>query len=175
MPSSTYALIKGETLASSAASYTFTAIPSTFTDLVLRVSVRSTLGAGEVVSFRLIVNGDEGAVNTYYSRTTLSGNGASASSSRSSDIAPWIFAEGTTANAATSNTFSNNEYYIPNYAGTTAKPLGVFQASENNATTTYINAIAGLYRGTTAITQLAVSGTTFATGSSFYLYGIKNS
>jgi hypothetical protein len=46
MPS-TYTLIKGETIGSSAASYTFTAIPSTFTDLVLRISVRSTSGAGE--------------------------------------------------------------------------------------------------------------------------------
>jgi hypothetical protein len=174
MPS-TYTLISANTLSSSAGTVTFASIPGTFTDLVLRVSVRSTTGAGEVVSFRLIVNGDEGAVNTYYSRTTLSGNGATASSSRSSNIAPWIFAEGTTANAATSNTFSNNEYYIPNYAGTTAKPLSAFQASENNATTTYTQAIAGLYRGTTAITTLACTGTTFAIGSSFYLYGIKNS
>jgi hypothetical protein len=174
MPS-TYTLIKGETIGSSAASYTFTAIPSTFTDLVLRISVRSTSGAGESVTHRLVVNGDEGAVNTYYSRTVLTGNGASASSSRSSDAAPWIFNEGTVANAATSNTFSNNEYYLPNYAGSTAKVLSASEASENNATTAYMNVRAGLYRGTTAITSLAVTGTTFATGSSFYLYGIKNS
>jgi len=170
----TYELIKGETLASSAASYTFTAIPSTWTDLVLRVSLRSTLGAGEVVTCNLVVNGDEGAVNTYYSRTVLTGNGASASSSQSSNAAPWIFNNSTTANAATSNTFSNNEYYIPNYAGSTAKVLSGFEASENNATTTYLNARAGLYRDTAAITSLAVKGTTFAAGSSFYLYGVKN-
>ena len=174
MPS-TYELISSNTLATSTGTVTFSSIPGTFTDLLLKVSVRSTLGAGEVVSFRIIVNGDEGAVNTYYSRTTLSGNGSTASSSRSSSIAPWIFAEGTTANAATSNTFSNNEYYIPNYASSNAKVLGSFQASENNSTTTYINAIAGLYRGTTAITQLACTGTTFAAGSSFYLYGISKS
>jgi hypothetical protein len=171
----TYTLIKGETLASSAASYTFTAIPSTFTDLVLRVSVRSTLGAGETVTYNLVVNGDEGAVNTYYSRTVLTGNGSAASSTQSSNAAPWIFNQGTTANAATSNTFSNNEYYIPNYAVTANKVLSGFEASENNATTTYLNARAGLYRDTTAITSLAFKGTTFATGSSFYLYGIKNS
>jgi hypothetical protein len=171
----TYTLIQAQTLASSASTITFSSIPATFTDLLLKASVRSTTGAGEVVNFNLVVNGDEGAVNTYYSRTTLSGNGASASSSRASDQAPWIFSEGTTANGATSNTFSNNEYYIPNYAGTTAKVLGVFQASENNATTTYLNAIAGLYRDTTAITTLAIKGTTYAIGSSFYLYGIKNS
>jgi len=170
----TYTLISSNVLSSSATSVTFSAIPSTYTDLVLRISARSTLGAGEVVSSRIIVNGDEGAVNTYYSSIYVSGNGTSASSGLTSDQAPWIFGSTITANAATSNTFSNNEYYIPNYAGSTAKVLSGEEASENNATTTTRNARAGLYRGTTAITQLAVAGTTFASGSSFYLYGISN-
>ena len=170
----TYTLISSSVLASTASSVTFSSIPATYTDLVFRISARSTLGAGEVGTYYMVLNGDEGAVNTYYSRTVLTGNGSTATSTRAADQAPWIWGSGITANGATSNTFSNIEYYIPNYAGSTAKVLSGLEASENNATTAYINARAGLYRGTTAITSIQFKQTTFAIGSSFYLYGISN-
>jgi hypothetical protein len=170
----TYTLISSNVLASTANSILFSSIPSTYTDLAIKISARSTLGAGETGTFYMVLNGDEGAVNTYYSRTVLTGNGASATSSRAADQAPWVWGSGITANGATSNTFSNIEYYIPNYAGTNAKVLSGIEMSQNNATTAYINARAGLYRGTPAITSIEFKQTTFAIGSSFYLYGISN-
>jgi len=126
---STYTLIKGETLASSAASYTFTAIPSTFTDLVLRVSARRS-AAGRV-DLDFYFNADN-ANNSY---TYIRGNGATA-------------------------------------------PVSIFGVGENNATTSYITATAGLWNfGAATVTSITLSPSagSFVTGSSFYLYGIKSS
>jgi hypothetical protein len=58
--------------------------------------------------------------------------------------------------------------------------MSVMNAMENNSSTTYEqHTIAGLYSSTTAITSIALkSGDgsfSFEIGSSFYLYGIKNS
>ena len=108
----TYTLIEAKTLASTATSVTFSAIPATYTDLVVRISARSTLGAGEVGTYYMVLNGDEGAVNTYYSRTVLTGNGSTATSTRAADQAPWIWGSGITANGATSNTFSNILFFL---------------------------------------------------------------
>ncbi len=74
----TYELIKGETLASSAASYTFSAIPSTYTDLVVRVSARGDAG-GSSNYYTIVLNANTGNV---YSSTRVFGNGSTASSDR---------------------------------------------------------------------------------------------
>jgi len=173
MPS-TYTLIKGETLASSAASYTFTAIPSTFTDLVLRMSIRT----GAATNFSAIYieyNGD--STNTFGSNTWLEGNGASASSSRYSNITGFDPSTSVNASTTTASTFSNVELYLPSYTASQNKPFSFFNAMENNSTTGYLKTHAGLYRTNSAISQIKVQtqANTFVTGSSFYLYGIKNS
>ena len=64
----TYELIKGETLTGSAASYTFSAIPSTFSDLVLKVSARTDVNANDQIILQ--INSDTG---TNYSKTRLYG------------------------------------------------------------------------------------------------------
>jgi hypothetical protein len=169
---STYTLIKGETLVSSAASYTFTAIPSTFTDLVLRVSARSD-DASTVRGFRLNFNGVSG---TSYSETYLSGNGSAVSSVRDSNIGYsdlGVISGGST----TANTFGSVEIYIPSYTVAQNKAISGDSASEDNSTTAYRRANAGLFSNTSAITSIAatLNAGNFAIGSSFYLYGIKSS
>ena len=80
--------------------------------------------------------------------------------------------------SSTSDTFSNDEIYIPSYAVAQNKIISVFNVLENNSTTNYwINADAGLLSNTAAITSITItaSGSSFVSGSSFYLYGIKNS
>jgi hypothetical protein len=174
MPS-TYTLISSNVLGSSAASVTFSAIPSTYTDLVLRISARSTRVANSN-NLDLRINSDSSAL---YSYTYLYGSGSSAASSRSSaDTSLFI----STMNAAnsTANTFTSAEIYVPSYTASQNKPLGSFGAFENNsATVNEIDANAHLYRSTTAITSLTLySGLgsfNFESGSSFYLYGVKNS
>ena len=173
MPS-TYTLIKGETIGSSAASYTFTAIPSTFTDLVVRLSTR--MATGTFGEFSVQFNSDTSAL---YSDTILYGSGSATGSyanSGSTSLNGILNTEGT---SQTANTFSNNELYIPSYTVSQNKPVSASSATENNATTAYISANAGLYRSTTAISSITfiddINSRSFAAGSSFYLYGIKNS
>lgn len=174
MPS-TYTLISSNVLASSAASVTFSAIPSTYTDLVLKWSSRDTqTNTDRRIHFRF--NGDS---STIYSYTLIYGTGAAAGSTNAANDDQMRIDGGSTAAGATANTFSSGELYLPNYLSTTSKPMSAVAMPETNAstfTTTGMTANALLYRNTTAISSITATSTLlFTSGSSFYLYGIKNS
>jgi hypothetical protein len=170
----TYQLISSNVLSSSAASVTFSAIPATYTDLVLRWSGRSDVAGQAIKNVSLTFNSIGG---TDYSSTRLQGDGNSAASGRVSSAASITLNFATEGATATANTFSNNEIYIPSYAVSQNKPIGIFNAQEDNITNAYLVAQAGLLSNTAAITSitLSVSSDNFVSGSSFYLYGIKNS
>jgi hypothetical protein len=174
MPS-TYELITGETLASSAASYTFTAIPSTFTDLLVRYSMRLSNTNNGPSNVLLNVNGSSAA---NYSLTNLLGISTSPLSTRESNVTRFLtYAVG---GNSTSNTFSNNEIYIPNYAGSANKVASNFDTAENNSSTDFqwgVGTRAYLRSVTAAITSITFdgNGNNLVSGSSFYLYGISNS
>lgn len=166
----TYTLISSNVLSSSAASVTFSAIPATYTDLVVRFSVRTNF-PDPVDAMSLKFNSDSSAL---YSLTAVRGNGASATSYRFSG-ATSINTGQVDGDTATSNTFSSSELYIPSYTASQSKPASIFFAQESNQTTVYLGAHATLYRSNTAISSLAFTpndGTNFLSGSSFYLYGI---
>jgi hypothetical protein len=172
---STYTLISSNVLSSSAASVTFSSIPSTYTDLVLRVSGRTTVTGQAMDVMTLQFNGLGG---TSYSITRLTGNGSAAASSRNSGVdvinAYYIL----DAADATANTFGSVEVYIPSYTIAQNKPVSVIGSQENNLAAAYTAATAGLWQNTSAITQIAITSTgggNLVSGSSFYLYGIKNS
>ena len=170
----TYQLISSNVLSSSAASVTFSAIPSTYTDLVLRTSVR-TDKASTTADLNVRVNGNTSSV---YSRIRLRGSGSSATSQLESSQTYLHIDQGADGNTATSNTFASNEFYFPSYLSSANKPLSVFSAQENNSTTAYLIAAAGLIQDTNPITSILVyteGAVNFVSGSSFYLYGIKNS
>lgn len=170
----TYELIKGETLTGSQASYTFSAIPSTYTDLVLRISARCA-DTGTYAGLKFTLNSDTSSV---YSYTVLYGTGSSALSDRNSALANARAPFSINADNATANSFGSLEIYIPSYLASQNKPISSFGASETNASTAYINATANLWRNTAAIASIQISeifSTNLLTGSSFYLYGIKNS
>lgn len=172
----TYTLISSNVLASSQSSVTFSSIPSTYTDLMLTCSVRSERAA-TFSSLRAYFNGSNTAIA---STTRLTGDGASASTSRDSNISEGIFGGFTNAATSTSNTFSSHEFYIPNYLSTSSKPIAAFSAQENNTSTAYMQLNANLWRNTSAISSITIqdyaSGVqNIVSGSSFYLYGIKNS
>jgi hypothetical protein len=172
MPS-TYELITGETLASSAASYTFTAIPSTFTDLVVRISARNAQSTNYPALMRVRFNSDTSSI---YSNTYVFGQDGTPGSFNESNV-DRIGAYASNGNTSTSDTFSNVEIYIPSYLVSQNKPVGVSGVAEINSTTANIVAAsAGLYRSTTAISSITLSNANdLLAGSSFYLYGIKNS
>lgn len=168
----TYTLIASNTLSSAAASVTFSSIPQTYTDLVLRVSTR-TDGSADNTLLGVRFNND---TNTNYSSILLTGNGSTASSSTLGTFANTYLGQ-TVANTATANTFNNGELYVPNYTASQNKPISGIGIAENNSTTAIIRAVAGLWQVTSAITSITlISGNgNFMTGSSFFLYGIKNS
>jgi hypothetical protein len=83
-------------------------------------------------------------------------------------------------NGNTASTFSNGEFYIPNYASANNKSVSFDSVTENNKATDQILALnAGLWADSAAITsiKLEVNGGTYNISqySSATLYGIKNS
>jgi hypothetical protein len=167
----TYTLISSNVLSSSAASVTFSAIPSTYTDLVLKVSARSdTTQNNYFVKF----NSDTSNFNTgrvlYADGTTVTSDYFSAG------VSVYNFG-GANPSTYTSNTFSSSEVYIPNYALASIKQISTFNTQENNATLSRISVSANLYNNAAAIISLSitVAAGNFVSGSSFYLYGISKS
>jgi hypothetical protein len=133
------------------------------------MSVRITAAANFDVAL-LRFNGSSSS----YSGTWVAGNG-SAASSGSLTAGTYQYSFSVNAANATADTFSNQEIYIPNYTVSQNKASGSFGASENNATSAQIGAIASLWSDTSAITSIGIFSTNLVAGSSFYLYGIKNS
>lgn len=170
----TYTLIASNTLGSSAASVTFSSIPSTYTDLVLLGSTRTTQNDTEG-TIKLTFNNDTGS---NYSKTKLEGNGAGPSSTRESNVTSFMTRWYQPGSLSTSNTFGTWQIYIPNYTSTGNKPFSLDNTAEGNITDPVDRSVtAGLYRGSSAISTIVVSSTSLnlASGSSFFLYGIKNS
>jgi len=173
MPSSR-TLIASQVLGSSASSVTFSAIPGTYKDLIIRISARTDRAATSD-SIAMTINSDSSAI---YSFTRLRGDGTSALSNRNTGNTS-VSIESTDGNTATSNTFDSTEIYIPNYLSTVNKPISSLIMREDNSTaaTTYNSVQAHLYRNTSAITSLSFApsnGPNFLTGSSFYLYGLSS-
>jgi hypothetical protein len=168
----TYELIEAQTLTSNTASVTFSSIPQTYTDLIIKISARDGDDNQAFLKFNSSTTG--------YSAIRLQGTGASAQSATDSSTSQGVFAYSVNQNASrTANTFGNSEIYIPNYTGSTAKSFSSDGVEENNATTAYSKLFAGLLTATAAITSITLSSNTtsaiFYQYSSFYLYGIKNS
>ena len=174
MPASTYVPLSSVTLSTAQSQVTFSNIPQTYTDLIIQASIRTDRASVINDNIAITFNSDSSAL---YSGTFILGDGASASSGRVS--AATNFNSGVAVAAgATANTFASFEIYIPSYTASQSKPVSTFPASENGATTAYIKPYAGLYRSNTAISTIALApivGPNFVAGSSFYLYGIKNS
>jgi hypothetical protein len=164
---STYTTIATTTLGSAAASYTFSSIPSTYTDLVL---VCSVLMASNSNNLKLQFNGDTG---TNYSNTWLSMYGTtSVQSSRQSNVAQISVGLPTGFSATNPGTAIIN---VQNYSNTTTNKTVIYRmgAAAVGASDGEVTATAGLWRNTAAITSLTLTGSVnIATGTTFTLYGI---
>lgn len=158
----TYVLIDKAILTGTQSSVTFSSIPNTYTDLLVKVSSRNT-SSSEIFDFGF--NG----VTTNQSSTYLNGSGSAATS------ATYTLYGRSVPTGATGSTFSNNEIYIPNYTSSNYKSVSVDAVNENNATGAFSSLVAGLWSSTSAITSITFTASSFDVGSSFYLYGIKNS
>jgi hypothetical protein len=165
MPANYVLLEKITVGAAGASSVTFSSIPQTgYTDLVVKVSGRSTRTASNISAYSLAFNGS----TANFTYKWLEGNGSSASSGSSSNGLLMPDA------GATANTFGNLEYYIPNYASSNYKSWSLDQATEDNTASAYLDLYAGLWSQTAAITSITLTDTiaTWAANSTFYLYGV---
>jgi hypothetical protein len=159
----TYTPIASITLGAAAASITFSSIPGTYTDLVMVAQCIST-SSGTSSSIGVQFNNDTA---TNYSRTLLYGDGSTAASTRdSSAIASNIlYYEGNT-------NFAPNILNIMNYANTTTNKTFIARANFAGST---VRLGVGLWRSTAAITSITIlpsGASSFASGSTFNLYGI---
>lgn len=165
----TFELIASNTVGSGGATtVTFSSIPQTYTDLVLKMSVR-TSHTGPV---ELWINPNGSTANG--TAKALQGNGSAAASYNSSRFETFGYVNFSTT---TASTFSSIDSYIPNYTAATNKSMSSDGASENNGTTAYAMLEAALWSNTAAITSLDIvlaTGKSFVEYSSFYLYGVKN-
>ena len=162
---STYTPIATTTLASPATSYTFSSIPSTYTDLVL---IGNTIvSSGTQYEFSVQFNGDTG---TNYSNTYLGGTGVVAFSGRATNST--IIDSGyLNANSGNPNTRILN---IMNYSNTTTNKTVISRGSGENGG--QVIGYANLWRNTAAINSIkifSISGLTYATGTTLTLYGIQ--
>ena len=160
-------------LTSSAASVTFSSIPSTYTDLVLKMSVK-TSNAAATGDLWVQIN----SATATYSYRRLFGTGVSAGSDSSAGDFPGFYSSQVDGSGSTvTSVFANGEFYISNYAGSNNKIASQFTVQERNNASAYINSYAHSTDITAAISSLTIYGNAgdLASGSSFYLYGIKNS
>jgi len=148
-----------------AASITFSAIPADYTDLVIKLSLRTTTADTGWNDIFLRPN----SATTNLTARALYGTGSAAASFSVSDIRFYANGGGSTA-----STFANSAIYIPNYASSSAKSVSIDSVSENNSTTAIQAILAGLWNQTTAITSLEIvsSSGNLAEHSSASLFGI---
>ena len=169
MPSTYIKLASTTVGAGGAASIDFTSIPGTYTDLVIKISPRST-NAANVRTLLVAFNGssanftmrnlvNEGGTPASYTQAAYGGTNATS------------YIPGSTA---TASTFSNVEYYFPNYASSNFKSFSIDSVYENNVTAGYSWLGANLWSSTAAITSLSFSLDfgSFAQYSTATLYGV---
>ena len=166
----TFKLISSVTVGGAgAANITFSSIPATYTDLVIKLSARLTTSpeSSPWSSVYVSLNGS-GSNFTY---KLLYGSGSAAASQSGTTQIAWV-----DSSDATASTFGNAEIYIPNYAGSNYKSISTDFVTENNSTSALIGLNATLWSDTAAITSFAVAPASgnFAQYSTAYLYGISN-
>jgi hypothetical protein len=174
MANPTFTLIASNTVGSGgAASITFGSISSTYTDLQLVVSARSSTGIYQTDCNIQVGNGSVDTGSNYKTNELYAdGTSVAANSFTTTNIHPPIAGAG-----ATASTFGNFQVYFPNYAGSTQKSISCDVVTENNSTSAAARLAAYLWTGTSAIniiTLTAASGN-FVQNTTAYLYGINNS
>lgn len=156
-----------------AASIDFTSIPSTYTDLCVKYSIRSAYSGGTISGVKLTFNNSA----TGYSYKQLYGFAGAAGSFGTGSATELVFNQDSASNTA--STFASAEIYIPNYASSNNKSVSIDSVVEQNATSGYeLDLFAGLWSNSAAITSIKVvdyNATNFVQYSTATLYGIKSS
>jgi len=170
----TYTLISSVTVGSGgAASISFTSIPATYTDLLIKLSARGDAAATTWQNVRLRFNSDSGS---NYTHRTLAGLGTTIATGTQTTVynrfsyAPYLL--------VTASIFSNSEYYISNYTSSNNKSMSYDSSAENNSSSVYALAVSGaVWNNSAAISSIEITpdpGGNWVQYSTAYLYGISN-
>lgn len=171
----TFELISTTTVATAAYSVTVSSIPQTYTDLMIFISARSDYSANHEMQFQI-----NSVTSGYTNMMFYTNNGTSALSAAPGTSSFYTWGGAVAGSGSTANTFSNCTVYIPNYSSTTRpKNMSNEATAENNATAAIIWGNGGINGATAAISSLTFycwqSFINFVPGTTFTLYGIKNS
>jgi hypothetical protein len=167
---STYTPIATTTLGSNQSSVTFSSISGAYTDLIVVMNGKNGSATNTDINFKL--NSDSGDP---YSFTYLYGNGTVAASGRVSN-----YPNGRVGYYTTPGTTDGYMAIVQfmNYSNTTTNKTIISRGSSNSSNTTYpgTETIVNLWRSTSAITSIAFNSpsSSFATGFTFTLYGVKS-
>jgi len=159
---STYSTIATYTAPSSQASYTFSSIPSTYTDLIVVCSTFNSSGPDDL---RLRFNSDTG---TNYSATLLRGSGSAIVNAKDNNGTYLAWLGYVSSN---SNNTSTTIFQVMNYSNTSVNKTVL---SRGNLATDFVNATVGMWRSTAAINSITLiaGGANITSGSTFTIYGI---
>jgi hypothetical protein len=173
----TYQLISKNTLASSTNTFTFSSIPQTFNNLVLKWSMRGTSGGWNGINMTF-----NGITTSTYSYHMLYASG-----NNSASFDPYIASSSATPNAyiyAGINSIPSQDTYlwnigemvIPNYNLTQGKQTFHYSMGERNTTEAYRGHGAGYANETAPISSITMVNNTsnWVANTTFYLYGISN-
>lgn len=164
----TFKFIAKEQLTSSAASITFSAIPQTYTDLMILFTARSNRASiADDTEIRINAT-TNGTLLNYYSLDTGTGQ-----YSASGSYVGWS----TSGASATSQAFGFERVYLTNYTSSASKAFqGTGGAITNVTNKSYMSKTVCVPTETAAVTSIVIApgdGTQFPAYSRFYLYGIK--
>jgi hypothetical protein len=157
-----------------AANIEFTSIPATYTDLLVKASLRDNRTDSPVTDTVITFNssGSGYSIKMFYGDASSVG-GASTSG------AVYIAGQYQNTNQTTSNTFSNTEIYIPNYTSSNNKSISVDAVTESTSNPIYASIVAGLWANSSAISSIKLApmygSLSYVQYSTATLYGIKNS
>jgi hypothetical protein len=164
-------LFKIETVevASPVTSVTFSSIPQGYTDLIAKVSAKSSRVSGNNMDyFKIKFNGSSSG----YTDRSLYGNGSDAQSETNNATS---YGFDFVLNGISGSNFSNFEMYVPNYTSSNFKSWSADAVAEENATAAIQALNANLWSNTAAITSISFESANpanFLANSTFTLYGV---
>ena len=163
----TYTFIGKSVLSSSTNVISLTSIPSTYTDLMLMISCRSTGGENTVT---IGFNSAGQSANMYYKAQYAVGAGTAPVAT-----VDWL-AIGTANDTQTANNFSVVRCYIQNYASSSEyKTMSAIGGNQSTDGSRYTSMSTASWENAATISsiQLGNPASQFAVGSAIYLYGIS--
>jgi|TARA_R110000744_G_scaffold247507_1_gene364026 hypothetical protein len=164
MPTPTYTLIDSVTLASSAASVTFSNIDQSFGDVILSMTVTNDAGSRPT---RIAINGDTGY---NYTRVEARGNGTTAASY--SDTNAYVTFSG---DRSFTSGVTGIIYQFMDYSATNKHKSILARLNNTNASADpHVTMGAGRWASTAGIASLLIypSSGNFIAGCTFHIYGI---